>query len=45
MGFYSLGNVSHCSNFAIQLYRKAFLVNNSTYTEETLDVTNPFLSF
>ena len=44
-GIYELGKVSNYSNFAYDLYRKAFLANNATYTEDMIDESNPFFEF
>lgn len=44
-GIYELGKVSNYSNFAHDLYRKAFLANNATYTEDMIDKSNPFFEF
>ena len=44
-GVYSLGSGCNYSEFAKTLYKKAFLVNNPSYTEETMDDSNPFFEF
>lgn len=44
-GIYELRKVSNYSNFAHDLYRKAFLANNAMYTEDMLDESNPFFEF
>jgi len=44
-GVYSLGNGCNYSEFAKTLYKKAFLVNNPSYTEETMDDSNSFFEF
>lgn len=45
VGVYTLGTISNYSNFAHGLYRKAFLVNNATYTEDMIDESNSFFEF
>lgn len=45
VGVYGLGKMSHYSEFAKGLYQEAFLVNNPTYTKETMDESNSFFEF
>lgn len=45
IGVYSLGSGCNYSEFAKTLYQKAFLINNPSYTEETMDDSNPFFEF
>lgn len=44
-GVYMLGTICNYSEFAKTLYQKAFLVNNPSYTEETMDDSHPFFEF
>lgn len=45
VGEYAMGGLGNCSDFARGLYKEAFLVNNPTYTRETMDETSPFFEF
>lgn len=45
VGVYTIGKVNNNTDFARGLYQEAFLVNNPTYTKETMDESNPFFEF